>query len=121
MRLVRKFVYGAGAVAVGLVTTLSMAPTAEANTAYGCVWPRVCIYKDASVTSQIIGRYQDAGYWQRLSNPESGYAIFNSRNDDVVYLRNSNGSVFCVKPNSSGIFARWTITQIYIDPLPYCR
>jgi hypothetical protein len=101
------------------------APSAQASSAYGCIWPQACIYNGGGVNSTIIGRYKDVTYyWQYLSHPETGYAVYNTRNDDTVYVleADSDGAyrhTYCIGPNDSLGSIR-TIFAIRIDSSSTC-
>ncbi len=63
-----------------------------------CPYPYVCFYQGNSKT----GQYKDvtSGY-QSVGRSSSATSIYNSRNDDVVYVRYSDGLVVCARPRSS--------------------
>ncbi|MER6748366.1 hypothetical protein ACFTZ8_05555 [Streptomyces fungicidicus] len=107
------------AAAGALLLGLAVAPAAHADSAYGCIYPQVCIYDDTSVTSPIVGRFQQVtSTWQYLSNPQSYYAVVNTRNDDVAYVLDSYGT-HCIKPNGS-MSSSGRITAIRIDSRSSC-
>ncbi|MFI8308778.1 hypothetical protein ACIF80_36330 [Streptomyces sp. NPDC085927] len=115
--LSRRFhlVTAAGALLLGL----AVAPAAHADSAYGCIYPQVCVYDDTSVTSPIVGRFQQVtSSWQYLSNPQSYYAVYNSRNDDVAYVLDNYGT-HCIEPNGS-MSSSGRITAIRIDSRSSC-
>ncbi|MER7805471.1 hypothetical protein ABTX71_34850 [Streptomyces parvulus] len=72
------------------------------RSAYRCNYPEVCFYADPNVQSAIVARFQVVtSSWQYLQYPNTGYAVVNTRNDDVAYVLQSDGKVLCVKPNGS--------------------
>lgn len=84
---------------------------AYADSAFGCTYPRVCLYLDSS---DWIARTPTAAYqqvtpgWQYLG-PRSrhAYAVYNSRLDDTAWLLGADETVACVEPNSTWFFDVW--------------
>ena len=114
-----------GALVVGVVagsSPLTTAP-AQAVTAYGCIYPQVCIYDEPDLNSQIVGRFKDVtNSPQYLTTPRFTYAVYNSRNDDVVYITEtfSGGQeTYCVRPNVCVGSGR-RIIAIRISTSPVC-
>ncbi len=98
----RKFVGMVGATAAAATIPVVAAPSAHADSAYRCNYPEVCFYADPNVQSAIVARFQVVtSSWQYLQYPNTGYAVVNTRNDDVAYVLQSDGKVLCVKPNGS--------------------
>ncbi|EFE79166.1 hypothetical protein K7395_01955 [Streptomyces filamentosus] len=117
---VRKCVGASGALAAAVALSVVYAPSAQADSAYGCNYPEVCVYSDTSVNSTIVGRFKVVtSYWQYLDNPNTEYSIVNTRNDDVAHVKNSNGTVSCIKPNGS-MSSGQRIVAIRIDSSPTC-
>ncbi|MFI9505371.1 hypothetical protein [Nocardia sp. NPDC052566] len=81
------------AVAAALTPLAAPAQAAPAN----CPWPFVCLYDFNGVKK---GAFQDitAGYQRVNFGGGTGY---NARRDDVVYLRDINGTVGCIEPGKS--------------------
>jgi hypothetical protein len=79
---------------IGAMTPLA-APAQAAPAS--CPWPFVCLYDYNGVKK---GAFQDitAGYQRVHFGGGTGY---NARRDDVVYLRDSNGTVGCIEPGKS--------------------
>ncbi|MFI5844673.1 hypothetical protein ACIA8K_33735 [Catenuloplanes sp. NPDC051500] len=95
------------AIAGGMVlSTLVVAP-AQAVTAHGCGWPRVCFYQSASRynAANPNAAYQDRGYQTLTTAAKGADYIYNSRNDDgaLLYTRWDDGSsrTFCIFPNET--------------------
>ncbi|WP_328843261.1 hypothetical protein [Streptomyces sp. NBC_00258] len=98
----RKFVGVIGVTAGAVTIPVAVAPSAHADSAYGCNYPEVCFYTDTHVQSAIVARFKVVtSSWQYLQYPNTNYAVVNTRNDDVAYVLNSSGTVNCVKPNGS--------------------
>ncbi|WP_033344220.1 hypothetical protein [Catenuloplanes japonicus] len=102
-----KLVKTAYAIAGGMMlSTLVVAP-AQATTAHGCGWPRVCFYQTAARynASNPNAAYQDMGYQTLTTAAKGADKIYNSRNDDgaLLYTRWDDGSsrTFCVFPNET--------------------
>ncbi|GAA0897932.1 hypothetical protein GCM10009574_078500 [Streptomyces asiaticus] len=76
--------------------------------ALGCDYPKVCFYT-ASKTK--VGQFQDVtSGWQSFSRTDIYYAV-NTRNDDVAYIRYSNGQTSCLgegQPNTI-----WDLRSLY--------
>ncbi|MET9359242.1 hypothetical protein ABZY14_41180, partial [Streptomyces sp. NPDC006617] len=95
----RKFVGVIGVTAAAVTIPVAVAPSAHADSAYGCNYPEVCFYTDTNVQSAIVARFKVVtSSWQYLKYPNTNYAVVNTRNDDVAYVLNSSGRVNCVKP-----------------------
>ncbi|MCF2527145.1 hypothetical protein [Yinghuangia soli] len=120
----RRFLVAAAAFATGVGAVGVMAPQAQATSAYGCGWPRVCFYKTQASwnADSPTASYQDMGYWQTLGTSSKGsYGVYNSRNDDCALLEFSDGEQYRLKPNkffqTSFI---GTVTKIKIMDSPTC-
>ncbi|MFJ6438385.1 hypothetical protein [Streptomyces sp. NPDC091416] len=97
----RKCVSAAGAAAAIAAISLANPSTAQANSMYGCNYPEVC-FTTGSGNHTIFARFKDVtSSWQYLNNPNTDYGAINTRNDDVAYLLESDGGVYCLKPNST--------------------
>jgi len=114
-----------GAAAVSLAAAgLATAPSASADTAHGCNWPRVCFYlTDANWNAQA----PTAAYQDITSSPQnlgsSSYNsewVFNSRNDDGALLYYTNGSTLCLHPNNWADNNDWVVNRIRIMDSPTC-
>lgn len=111
---------GAAGVLV-LTAGLGVAGTAPAQAApTDCPYPYVCFYKYGSK----MGQYKDvtSGY-QSVGKSSSATSIYNSRNDDVVYVRYSDGLVRCAPPKAMLDLARYpakSITGVRISWSPTC-
>jgi hypothetical protein len=101
---------------------------AEAVSAYGCPWPRVCFYKEYSnvLARQPTTAFRDmTSYWQWLG-PGSRYAYmaYNSRNDDGARLLYQDGSAYCLGPNSvrsnDRSYANERVVAVRIMHSPVC-
>ncbi|GAA3384626.1 hypothetical protein [Cryptosporangium minutisporangium] len=80
---------------------LSAVP-AQAETASGCTYPRVCFYPTVAYlnANRPTASYRDiTPSWQNLGYQARGAAVvYNSRNDDGARLHFTNGTTVCVKP-----------------------
>ncbi|WP_149179301.1 hypothetical protein [Streptomyces sp. TRM49041] len=115
----RNRLIGVGAaVAMAGGAMLTAAPTASADSAYGCSWPYVCFYKTKSDwdARKPTASFKDiTSYYQKLGSRSHGaYAIYNSRNDDGASIRYTNGSTLCLKPNNWRLNNSWTANGIKI-------
>ncbi|MFK0151535.1 hypothetical protein ACIQVL_27570 [Streptomyces sp. NPDC090499] len=121
--------FGTAAAAVA-VAALAAAPTASADSANGCVYPRVCFYLTDSDwnSGSPTAAYQDVTTsYQTLGSRSRGADwVRNTRNDDRAYLRyirNSTGGTeyICVLPNQTAYFSSaYTVTGIRIDTAATC-
>ncbi|MGD9483821.1 hypothetical protein WDH52_11265 [Streptomyces sp. TRM70308] len=85
---------GAMVMAAGL-TGAATAPAQAAS--QPCPYPYVCFYEGDNIT----GQYQDVtSYFQTVSTSSDAWTVYNSRNDDVAYIRFDTGKVACVKPKT---------------------
>jgi hypothetical protein len=97
--MVRKL--GAAVVVAGLAGGAVMAATTPAHATpvpnYNCTYPYVCLYNKVM---DLTLKYQDvtSGY-QGFSNTGIYYGL-NTRNDDVAYIRYTNGKVACMPSGS---------------------
>lgn len=94
------------ALLAGAVVLTTGAPAQAA--ALGCTYPYVCLYTKSETK---VGQFQDVTTdWQPFSRTDIYYAV-NTRNDDVAYIRYSNGLTSCLgegKPNSV-----WDLRALY--------
>jgi hypothetical protein len=124
-----KSVWTAVVVTALTATAVIVSPAPSyATSKYRCNYPYVCIYGGLDWnTAPIVGRYQDlsSGY-QYQSGNRTNFAVWNTRNDDVVYIlyRKSGENfdrVWCITPNYG---ASWIEGQsfrgIRIDSSQYC-
>ncbi|MFI9615731.1 hypothetical protein ACIHCM_29305 [Streptomyces sp. NPDC052023] len=104
--------------------TISNAPTASAETAFGCGYPRVCFYKTQADWNarRYTAAYRDmTESYQNLSSAAAGaYAVFNSRNDDGARLHFTNGPAECLKPNTLMLTNGFVVDKIRIMDSPSC-
>ncbi|MBW1602595.1 hypothetical protein JJV70_10855 [Streptomyces sp. JJ66] len=93
-KAIRRAAGAAGALA--LAAGLSGATVAPAQAApSGCPYPYVCFYDGP----YVLGKYKDVtSYYQSVSRSAKATTVYNTRNDDVAYIRLSNGNVACVGP-----------------------
>jgi hypothetical protein len=116
----------AAVAALGLAGAVVAAPGAQAGSAHGCPYPYACVYSEPSFASNsvITARYKVVtGDWQYLTSPQTGFSVWNTRNDDVVYVlyRTSSGAEYstCVTPNT-GISSLSTAIGIRISYSSIC-
>ncbi|MER6768329.1 hypothetical protein ABT013_00695 [Streptomyces bacillaris] len=106
---------------LALTAGLGVAGTAPAQAApKDCPYPYVCFYQGNGKT----GQYKDvtSGY-QSVGRSSSATSIYNSRNDDVVYVRYSDGLVVCAPPKKQLNLSRYpakSITGVRISSSPKC-
>lgn len=100
------------------------APTASADTANGCTWPRVCFYL---TDAEGNARTPTAAYQDITSSPQNLGArsrnaewVFNSRNDDGALLYYAHGGTLCLTPNTTVHNNDWVVTAIKIMDSPSC-
>ncbi|MEU5145356.1 hypothetical protein [Streptomyces sp. NPDC021139] len=119
-RWMRKFVGMVSATAAAATIPVVVAPSAHADSANRCNYPEVCFYADPNVQSAIVARFQVVtSSWQYLQYPNTGYAVWNTRNDDVAYVLQSDGKVLCVKPNG-GYGSGERVIAVRIDSRSTC-
>ena len=86
-------------------STLAAASPAQATSAYGCTYPRVCFYLTATswVNDSPTASFQDVtSSYQTLGSQSRGSVeAYNSRNDDGALLHFTNGRTYCLLPNQS--------------------
>ncbi|MBB5916065.1 hypothetical protein BJY24_004977 [Nocardia transvalensis] len=106
-----------GLATIALATAGALTPlAAPAHAAPAdCPWPFVCLYDRHGVKK---GAFQDitAGYQPVNFSGGRGY---NARRDDVVYLRDINGTVGCILPGRWGDLPT-PITGLRIAPESRC-
>ncbi|GID90742.1 hypothetical protein Adi01nite_01540 [Amorphoplanes digitatis] len=113
--------------AVGIVCSLTGASLsiigspAAADTKYGCRYPRVCLYMNNSdwVARKPTAAYQDiTSNWQQLGQRgRQAYAVYNSRNDDTVWMTDGN-KADCLSPGELWFYdpdAPMKIVKIRVD------
>ncbi|MFC7614428.1 hypothetical protein ACFQV2_13755 [Actinokineospora soli] len=67
--------------------------------AWGCEWPYACLYNSAGTK---VSQYKAVtSGWQSFSRTDVYYGV-NTRNDDVVYIRFTNGRVACLPAGTPG-------------------
>ncbi|GAA4419673.1 hypothetical protein GCM10023148_19080 [Actinokineospora soli] len=89
--------------------------------AWGCEWPYACLYNSAGTK---VSQYKAVtSGWQSFSRTDVYYGV-NTRNDDVVYIRFTNGRVACLPAGDA-----WSVyylrsigvpNGIRIDSSPIC-
>lgn len=99
----------AAAAAIGAATAVLGLTTAAPSMAdsYGtCPYPNVCFYDDQPYTGTYFRRYQDVtDYYQSVPIRSGRIRVWNTRNDDVAFVRvrnTSTGAIYtwCMIPNS---------------------
>ncbi|MEV0895302.1 hypothetical protein [Actinoplanes sp. NPDC049802] len=121
-------VLGTAAVCVATGLPLASGSPAAAGTAFGCHYPQVCLYQSGSDWED---RHPTASYrrmtsqWQRLgAGGRHSHAVYNSRNDDAVWLLDQDGTSACVKPGDTWFYDEtdypWHIVGIRIVDEPGC-
>jgi hypothetical protein len=116
------------AIALATLGGFTIATPAQATSAHGCSWPRVCFYltQNAWVYGQPDASYQDM-YYQRLgSRSADADYIYNSRNDDgaLIYWTNDTGGAgtYCLRPNTwvHNVPLDEHVYAIFIKDSPIC-
>jgi hypothetical protein len=122
----RRLVAAAIAYLAGSATAVVVTPTpAQADSAHGCAYPYVCFYRtrgdfDAGLWA---ARYRDiTKIFQNLGpNARGADVIWNTRNDDVAYLRFDKGvRIRCLPPNSGDAGAVGIVDGIRISSAAKC-
>ncbi|MEH6373953.1 hypothetical protein V7793_06325 [Streptomyces sp. KLMMK] len=108
---------------MGLATALgpasaTAASPARAAAAPSCPYPYVCFIKN----DKIIGKFQDVtSGWQPLpSKPSAPLAVVNTRHDDVVRVRFTNGSVDCIPPKTTNYITGGQLNAVRISSSSKC-
>jgi hypothetical protein len=88
---------------------------------YNCTYPYVCLYNQ---TMDIVLKYRDfTSTWQSFTTPDVYFGL-NTRNDDIAYIRYTNGKVACIPSgNPMAVYdlrALGTPNGIRIDTSPTC-
>jgi hypothetical protein len=102
--MLRKFAISAAVVVLsaGAGAFVASSP-AQADSAVGCRYPRVCFYlTDGDWDDKVpSASYQDVtSTWQTLGRGGRGaFIMHNTRNDDVAYVHFTNGRTACASPN----------------------
>jgi hypothetical protein len=82
-----------GAAQVNATASSADASDAVAAGKWGCEYPYVCLY---DVNANMVEKYKViTSGWQTFSRRDIYYAV-NTRNDDIAYIRFTNGKVFCL-------------------------
>jgi hypothetical protein len=95
------------AATVATIGSFALAAPAQATSAHGCSWPRVCFYltQNAWVDARPDASYKDMYYQTLGQRSRNADYIYNSRNDDgaLIYWTNDLGGAgtFCLRPNES--------------------
>ncbi len=86
---------GTLALAAGLGAATTTPAQASPST---CPYPYVCFYENG----HKLGQFQDVtSHFQTLTTSQRATSVYNSRNDDVAYIRLSNGGTVCVPPKKT--------------------
>ncbi|MEU6594080.1 hypothetical protein ABZ923_33540 [Streptomyces sp. NPDC046881] len=89
----------------------------------GCPYPYVCFYvdDDALLAGRPISKYRDVTSAYQAVTPRPHYAVLNTRNDDVVYLRLQSGGSICLAPNHQTVFTdSYVVNGIRISSSSTC-
>ncbi|MDI6103694.1 hypothetical protein QLQ12_34280 [Actinoplanes sp. NEAU-A12] len=91
-------------VGTAAMSVASQAP-ASADADFGCDYPKVCLYFNSEdwAFRKPTATYQNIiSNWRKLgSGGRHAYAVFNSRNNDVVQLLHTDGTEDCVAPKGT--------------------
>ncbi|MEU9476729.1 hypothetical protein [Streptomyces sp. NPDC048191] len=91
--------------------------TASAAARPSCPYPYVCFYNGNTMT----GKFKDTGYWQKLGASRKANGAFNTRHDDVAYVRFSNYHTICMRPRDGWAFNGAHPTHVYISTSSRCH
>ncbi len=121
----KRIIAGAATALMAAGTVMATAPSASADSAFGCSWPRVCFYlTDAAwAADSPTAAYQDitSGYQTLGAASRGSNYVYNSRNDDVAYLHLTNGAVICLTPSTIlHISSSFTVDKIRISSAATC-
>ncbi|GGV47809.1 hypothetical protein GCM10010495_76980 [Kitasatospora herbaricolor] len=122
MRPLHKIAASAAVTAGVLATSLTGASAAHADSRSGCSYPYACIYTGTGADGSIIAMFRDVTSYYQNTTHETGFSVVNTRNDDTVWVRWTNGPITnydCLTPNNS-IGAIGTITGIRISDSATC-
>jgi hypothetical protein len=110
--------------ALSATGAVAVATPAQAVSAYGCSWPRVCFYLTQPDWDRRVptASFQDRGYWQNLGSRSRGsFMVYNSRNDDGAVLEYTTGRRTCIYPNENhAVGYDGIVHRIKIVDDPYC-
>jgi len=127
--MIKKFTALATTTALAAGVVLLGTPPASADTAYGCVYPRVCFYLTDSDfnADKPTAAYQDiTSYYQTLGSRSRGANwVLNTRNDDRAWIRYTyGGQTYYACLDSQWRLAEFTddatVTGIKIENTTYC-
>jgi hypothetical protein len=103
--LKRTAVLGAIVTSSFVAAALASATPAQASTANGCTYPRVCFYKTGTDwdNNHPTAAYQDYGDQPLTTTAQGSYYVYNTRNDDRAIITYKTGAgtthTLCVNPN----------------------
>jgi hypothetical protein len=113
----RKFAASIAAVVAVAGAGVMVAPSpAQAYSQWGCVYDGVCFYLTLEDwdAQHPTSRWVDKGYWQNLGSRSYGaFGVINTRNDDTVHLRFTNGFELCIWPNGGTENMQWNYGIVY--------
>ncbi|MFI6079185.1 hypothetical protein ACIA5C_47545 [Actinoplanes sp. NPDC051343] len=92
--------------------TFAVATPAHADTAHGCVYPRVCFYLTYTDfnNNKPAAAYKDYGLQNLGPLARQSTWVLNTRNDDGALIRTANGTNYCFLPNkNNAIYSPITI------------
>jgi hypothetical protein len=83
-----------------------------------CPYPYACYYNSAG---RITGKFRDVtSGWQTLTSSRGAYALHNTRHDDVVFTRATNGTTWCTAPETWVSFSPYVVEAMRIRSSPTC-
>ncbi|GAA3776792.1 hypothetical protein GCM10022379_49900 [Micromonospora maritima] len=102
---------------------MAAATPAQASSAFGCTYPRVCFWVTGSPYSgnPPTASFQDT-YYQTLGSRSRGAEwVLNTRNDDGAKIFYSNGDWVCIQPDELAYLEPYGYAvAIDIMDSPYC-
>ena len=118
----RRYRIAAAAAVVLLAGTAVPATAYAAEPAADCAYPSVCLYQWTGDAWRRTGQFhQFTTGWQELTISWGATRILNTRIDDVVYVRHTDGVVGCFGPGADAGGEIAPIAAIRISSSPVCR
>lgn len=121
----KRLLVAAAVIGSVLAGSFAVASPAQADSRWGCGYPRVCFYLTAQnfLDDAPTAAFRDvtSGYQNLGSRSRGAFLVFNSRNDDGALLHFTNGRTYCLTPNGY-VFAQeiGTVNKIRISRSPSC-
>ncbi len=115
-----RLITAAAALLAGLAAVPGVAHAGEPVA--DCAYPAVCLYQWNGEGWTRTGQFrQFTGAWQELTISRGATRIVNTRRDDVVYVRHTDGVVGCFGPGADAGGEIAPIAAIRISASPVCQ